>query len=89
MLAAIAATSYARTTTPAATVTKATEDDKTKVDPAALPDAVKTTLAGDAYKGWTVSSAWLVKTEPSYYTVELKQGDKVTTVNLTADGKVK
>jgi hypothetical protein len=90
MLAAVATVSYAKTATTANTITIAADDDnKTKVDPATLPDAVKTTLGGDAYKGWTVSNAWVVKAEPAYYTVELKNGDKTTTVNVGADGKVK
>jgi len=69
----------------------ATEDDnaKTQVEPAALPDAVKATLAGDAYKDWKVASAWAVKADPVYYTIELKKDDKTNTINIGADGKVK
>ena len=78
-----------KTTTTSVPATTNEDDNKTKVDPASLPDAVKATLAGEAYKGWTVNSAWLVKADPAYYTVELKNGDKTTSVNIYADGKVK
>jgi len=91
MLAAIAANTYAqdvKTSAPATTTTKE-DDSKTKIDPATLPEAVKSTLATDSYKGWTISSAWLVKADPVYYTVELKKEDKTTAVNIDKDGKVK
>src|ERR1700749_1104150 len=68
MLAAIASTTYAQSATAQKTIATATQDDnKTKVDPATLPDAVKATLAGDAYKDWKVTSAWAVKADPAYY----------------------
>lgn len=64
------------------------DDNKTQVDPATLPDAVKTTLAGDAYKGWTVSNAWLVKTgNAEYYEIQLSKDNQKNTVKLDKDGK--
>jgi len=73
------------TNTPVAVVE---DDNKTQVDPAALPDAVKTTLAGDAYKGWTVSSAWLVKSaNTEYYEIQLSKDNQKNTVKLDKDGK--
>jgi len=93
MLAAIATGTYAQdvkaTAPAAATPVKEDDNSKTKVDPETLPDAVKTTLAGDTYKDWKVSSAWLMKAEPVFYTVELKNGEKTTSVNIDKDGKVK
>lgn len=78
-------TAKAINTTP---VTVVEEDNKTQVDPAALPDAVKATLAGDAYKGWAVASAWLIKSGSSeYYQVELSKDNQKNTVKLDKDGK--
>jgi hypothetical protein len=69
-------------------VTVVEDDNKTQVDPAALPDAVKTTLSGDAYKGWTVSTAWLVKNGNSeYYEIQLSKDNQKNTVKLDKDGK--
>jgi hypothetical protein len=69
-------------------VTAVEDDNKTQVDPAALPDAVKTTLGGDTYKGWTVSSAWLVKTATAeYYEIQLSKDNQKNTVKLDKDGK--
>ena len=91
LLASLTTATYAKdgknTQTPAAT---ATDDNKKKIDPATLPDPVKATLAGDLYRGWTISNAWLVKADPApYYSVELKKDDKTNTVNIDKDGNVK
>ena len=93
MLVALAATHTMRAqdvkTAPPASVSSAAQDNKTKIDPASLPGAVKTTLQGDAYKDWTPSNAWAVNTTPASYVVELKKDDKTTTLNISEDGKVK
>ncbi len=69
-------------------VAVAEDDNKTQVDPATLPDAVKATLAGDAYKGWTVSNVWLVKTASAeYYQIELTKENQKNTVKLDKDDK--
>jgi len=93
MLVSVATTMYAqdvKTTAPvAAAVTIAPQDEnKTKVDPATLPDAVKATLASDQYKGWTVSNAWATKADPVSFILELKKDDKITTLSIDKDGKV-
>jgi len=66
---------------------EAQAEQKTKIEAAALPDAVKATLAGDEYKDWTVSTAWDVKAATEYYVVELKKADQTTTVKFDKDGK--
>ena len=92
MLASMSATAlYAKdnkTTTDTKTETK---DDagKTKVEAAALPEAVKATLATDAYKEYKVSEAWMTKGTPDVYTLQLANGEKTMTVNIDKDGKVK
>jgi hypothetical protein len=64
------------------------QDDpkKEKVDVDQLPQAIKNTLAGDDYKGWTIESAYLVKGEKEYYQITLKQDHNSKTVNLDKDG---
>lgn len=66
------------------------QDGKTAVKPEELPDAVQKTLAGDDYKGWTVSVAYALKANDgsAYYQVDLKNGEQAKTVKLTADGKL-
>jgi len=68
----------------AAEVSTAT-DDKTKVEATALPDAVKASLAGDDYKGWTVSNAWQAK--DGSYVIELKKENETTTIKMDKGGK--
>ena len=38
------------------------QDDKVKIKKEELPEAVLTTLNGDAFKGWAVSNAYKLKT---------------------------
>lgn len=72
---------------PVSVVTVAQE--KVAVKPEDLPEAVKTTLAGDAYAGWEVTGAFLVtKADNSqYFEIGLKKGEETSTVNLDKDGK--
>lgn len=92
MLAAVA--SYAQdkkvtADTPVQAAAVKDESAKTKVDPAALPEPVKTTLSAETYKDWKIAEAWVVKAEQEYYMVDLKKDDKTITVNIDKDGKVK
>jgi uncharacterized membrane protein YkoI len=62
-------------------------DEKVKIKKEELPDAVKTALAGNDYKGWEIHEAYMWK-ESGNYEVELKNGDQKKTVKLDKDGKV-
>lgn len=64
-----------------------TQEDKTKIKKEELPEAAQTTLAGDAFKGWTVVNAY--KTKTGEYEVELQKGANTQTVKFDKDGKVK
>lgn len=75
------------TTTATTTAVHAQEDQKTKIETSALPDAVKKSLATDTYKGWQASGAWVVKATPEYYVIELQNGDKKNTVKMDKEGK--
>jgi hypothetical protein len=62
--------------------------EKTAVKQEDLPEAVKTALAGDDFKGHTFSEAFHVKTSAGeYYEIKLKNGAEETTVKLDKDGK--
>jgi hypothetical protein len=61
-------------------------DEKVKIKKEDLPEAVKTALAGNDYKGWEISEAYMYK-EAGTYEVELKNGDQKKTVKLDKDGK--
>lgn len=62
-------------------------DEKVKIKKEDLPEAVKTALAGNDYKGWEISECYQYK-EAGTYEVELKNGDQKKTVKLDKDGKV-
>lgn len=66
------------------------EDEKVEIKPEDLPDAVKKTLASDAYKEWTVSKAYSVTTSEGkhFFEVDLLKGEEKATVKLDKDGKV-
>lgn len=63
--------------------------EKVAVKPEDFPEPVKTTLAGDAFAGWTASSAFLVTKQDNsqYYEITLKKGTETATINLDKDGK--
>ena len=63
------------------------EKDRVKIKTEELPEGVKTALSADAYKGWTVVSAYKVK-NGEVYEVELKKGDTSQTLKFDKDGKV-
>jgi|SRR5688572_164869 hypothetical protein len=63
------------------------QDDKMKIKPEELPEAVKTTLQSADYKGWAVSAAYHLKSADQYE-VELKKGTETKTVKLDKEGKI-
>lgn len=64
-------------------------DEKTVIKAEELPEAVKKTLAGDAYKGFAAVEAFLIKTgEVSHYEVTLIKGEEKQVVKLNADGSI-
>lgn len=65
------------------------QDDRTPVKPEDLPDAVKTTLSGEAYAGWTVKEAFAVAPSQGtpYFEVTLQKEEETQIVNLDADGQ--
>jgi hypothetical protein len=77
----------------AATETAATEvvkptNDKKPVKKEELPEAVKTTLASEAYKGWEAGDIFWVTTEKTaYYEITMKQAEKTLLVKLDKEGK--
>lgn len=82
------ATVQANTLNETNTVISVTQE-KVAVKPEDLPEAVKTTLAGDAFAGWEVTGAFLVTKEDKsqYFEIGLKKGEETATVNLDKDGK--
>jgi len=83
--AGIASTQAATLTRRSAGVVK--YDEKVKIKKEELPEAARTALAGNDYKGWEISEAYRWK-ESGNYEVELKNGDQKKTVKLDKDGKV-
>jgi hypothetical protein len=63
------------------------KEDKLKIKKEELPETVKKTLEGEAFKGWALTNAY--KMNNSEYEVELKKGTNVQTVKFDKDGKVK
>lgn len=54
-----------------------------------LPQAVKNTLAGDDYKGWTIDAAYkVVKDGNEFYKIKLTKDSDTKMVKLDKDGKV-
>lgn len=62
-------------------------DEKVKITKEELPEAVKKSLAGDGYKGWEVTNAFMYK-ESQTYEVEAKKGTEVKTFKFDKEGKV-
>ena len=63
------------------------QNDKTKIKKEDLPEAARSTLNGDAFKGWTVENAY--KLSNGEFEVELKKGTNSQTLKFDKDGKVK
>lgn len=70
----------------------ATQDNGKTIAADQLPEAVKTALAGDNYKGWTVKEAREVSTNNeagaavTHYEVVLTKENETRTVKMSADG---
>lgn len=88
-ISSFAAVNAATISEPTAATIVYTQQEKVEVPVKDLPEAVKTTLATDAYSGWEVSKAYLVTGEDNvrYYQIDLIKGEETSSVNLDADGK--
>ncbi len=65
------------------------DDERQAVKAEELPEAVKKTLAGEEFKGYTISTASLVKTaDASYYEVSLAKDKETKLVKVDKDGKL-
>lgn len=76
-----------KTATTAPATAEATQQEKTPIKVEELPEAVKTTIAGDEYKGWTPKSASVVKGEAEFYEVILVKGEETSIVKFDKEGK--
>lgn len=63
------------------------QDEKVKITKEELPAAVKKTLEGDAYKGWTIEEVFHNKTKDSYE-LSVKKGAEARTLKFNKDGSV-
>src|SRR6218665_932069 len=70
------------------TAVASAQDEKTAIKAAELPEAVQTTLKGDAYKDWTVSTVSLLKAKTEYYEVALTKEKETKTVKFTKEGTI-
>jgi len=70
----------------ATSIVNVIEDEKVKISPEELPDAVKTALNSPDFTGWQINAAYKY-TESGMYEVELKNGAETTTVKFDQDGK--
>lgn len=61
-------------------------DEKVKIKPEELPEAVKVALNSPDYTGWQINAAYK-HTEKEIYEVELKNGTEVNTVKFDKNGK--
>jgi len=69
------------------TVITLNEDGRKTVKQEELPEAVTKTLAGDAYKGWTIKEAALVtQATAEHYEVTLANEKETKVVKLHKDG---
>lgn len=76
--------------TPIAITIQQDSTAKVPVTIAELPDAVKATLKGDAYKDWAPTTAFLITNadKTTYYHVDVKKGEEVAFLKVGADGTV-
>lgn len=63
------------------------DDKKIKIKAADLPDAVKTTLRGQDYAGWQISSVYKFS-ESGNFEIQLKNADEVKTVKFDKEGNI-
>jgi len=74
---------------PVAITIQADSVQKTPVKLEALPDPVKTTLKGDAFKDWIPAAAFDVKAgSAEYYEVDVTKGTETRAIKIGADGKL-
>lgn len=74
----------------AATTTSTSQDqadEKVKIKVEELPDAVKTALASDSYKGWSADAAFYNKTKDNYE-VQVKKGTETKTLKFSKEGSI-
>lgn len=92
---ALSAVAFAQTNDPTSTKVSAQTSATAMQDSSAttpvkleeLPDAVKTTLASDAYKAWTPTEAFLVKENgKEYYQINVTKEEEKGSVKINADG---
>ena len=62
------------------------QDNRVKIDPSDLPQAIKTALDGDEYTGWEINAAYK-NTEKGTYEVELSNGSEKVTQKFDKEGK--
>jgi hypothetical protein len=62
---------------------------KVSVRPEDMPEAVKTTMAGNMYADWKITSAYLVTRDDNsqYYEINIKKEAETAVVNLDKYGK--
>lgn len=89
LLVAFASTSAFAQDVPKTSQSIPVADEKTKIDVAQLPDAVKKTLAADTYKNGQPTTAWRINTTPPYYEVEVVVANKTNILKIDGEGKVK
>lgn len=76
-----------RITTPDTQASVSQTDEKVKIKIEELPDAVKTALEGDSYKGWSADAAYYNKTK-DIYEVDVKKGTETKTLKFNKDGSI-
>ena len=68
---------------------KQDQEIKTPIKPEALPESIKATIASEDYKGWVVSTAFLVKADASeYYEVNLAKANEKNILRFEKTGKL-
>lgn len=63
------------------------QDKKTEIKYDELPQAVKTTLSGDAYKGWEAVKVWHNETQDNYEIEAKNAAGETKTLRFGKDGK--
>nr|WP_295925155.1 hypothetical protein [uncultured Dyadobacter sp.] len=68
---------------------KADKEDKVAVKPEDLPEAIKKTIKGEEFSGWTVKKAFLVteSDKTQYYELQVANGKENARVKLDKDGR--
>ncbi len=64
------------------------QNEKTAIQPENLPDAVKKTLAGEAYEGWAIEKAFKITEDnkPNLYELMVKKGEETATLQFDEEG---